>query len=150
MLLANSVKVKGNFQRWRSFVNSSNLLHVLRLRSMIVWEAGCQYNGSFASIRLSIQFFPHFMGIGIDWKFLARRDCTMGVQQYQRKKIWCLWSDLNYKTCKMHHCQLHVPGTLSFLNICGHQFWIWEKSTIFRIKFKFVNINHVNGPTHQY
>lgn len=108
------------------------------------------HNCSFASIRLSIQFFPHFMGIGIDWKFLARRDCTMGVQQYQRKKIWCLWSDLNYKTCKMHHCQLHVPGTLSFLNICGHQFWIWEKSTIFRIKFKFVNINHVNGPTHQY
>lgn len=114
---------------------------------MIVWEAGCQYNGSFTSKRLSIQFFPHFMGIGIDWKFLARRNCTMGVQQYQRERIWCLWSDLNNKTCKMHHCQLHVPGTLSSLNICGHQFWIWEKSTIFRIKFKFVNIN---GPTHQY
>lgn len=103
----NKDEINAYFQRWRSIVNSSNLLHVLRLRSMIVWEVGCQYIGSFASIRLSIQFFPHdFMGIGIDWKFLARRDCTMGVQQYQGERIWCLWSDLNNKTCKMHHCQL--------------------------------------------
>lgn len=58
---------------------------------MIVWEAGCQYNGSFASEGLSIHSFSYFMGIGIDWKFLARKDCTMGVQQWsERENLMCL------------------------------------------------------------